>query len=487
MAFQLSNKNILYNNINKNQNETKNSLLQNKDVAYNSKLRHQLDNFHTVNSTSGSPAENFSAFEKRLMMNQDLVTVDMSLPQPNSKNKEIIPYKKKYQMNSYVEKYNKHRENLTIPELPKVKKPVDISKNIIETKPKIETMSIKIQSDEFIEPNLNHPVNVNTNNSNLNKQKANKDPHFNLYLEKNKQVFVEDTRDYDLTHNLKTEQFMKQKTGKDVSTQIEDGELFCFDIDVEPLLTVVTNKILEQALLELSEEQEIKNLRETKLKYWKKLHDEKAVIKKIELEELNRKREIENLKKVRYRDKANKVFTQQKLLARVNAKTYLSNLKTNTMKFLVTGNIFCNFKDIMIKESTLKNLSVSSRKMNINENELEKTVTSMVKDSVDNMLLGHRDILNNRKAYLEKLRLEELERQKLLDAEKEIARIEREKKRQVKRIKKLKNDIKRNVLKAANIKNEYYMEDILNISGPDDYNVNVQLGDEKGEYGKLLI
>lgn len=452
---------------------TKNTLLSKKELNINyskPKTNKPVDNFHPSINPEGSPSNNFSHFEKRLINHPDLVSIEMNLPQPMIKNRETIPFKKKYQMNSYIENYNKHRESLTIPELPKERKPVDISKNIIENKPKIETVSIKIQSDEFIEPDLNNPGNTNTNNVDLNKLRANKDPNFNLYLQKNSRVYVSDTKDFDFTHDLQTNNFIKQKTGMDVSTQIEDGDLFCFDIDVEPLLTVVTNKILEQALLELTEEQEIKNLRETKLKFWKKIHDEKARVKKIELEEINRKKDIENLKKVKAIDKTNKIASQQKLLARVNSKTFLSKLKSNTLDYLNKNNVFNNYKEIVIKEMSLKTFALTTKKVNVNDDELLNTVSAMVNDSVDNEYFSHKDVLEKRREKLEQERLNEIEKQKKLEEEKEKARIEHEKRRHLKRVNKLKNDIKKNIIKSAQLKDtEYSLLDCQNVAGVEDY------------------
>ena len=48
--------------------------------------------------------------------------------------------------------------------------------------------------------------------------------------------------------------FLPQKLGMDVGTQILDGELFCFNREVQPLLTVIVGKTLEQSLLELEQE-----------------------------------------------------------------------------------------------------------------------------------------------------------------------------------------------------------------------------------------
>ena len=48
-----------------------------------------------------------------------------------------------------------------------------------------------------------------------------------------------------------TPMFVPQKRGVDTETQIEEGELFDFDFEVEPLLEVLVGKTLEQSLMEV--------------------------------------------------------------------------------------------------------------------------------------------------------------------------------------------------------------------------------------------
>lgn len=74
--------------------------------------------------------------------------------------------------------------------------------------------------------------------------------------------------------------FIPAKTGADVATQIEEGDvsffhmllvcvkistiifqLFDFDIEVKPILEVLVGKTVEQALMEVMEEEELASLR----------------------------------------------------------------------------------------------------------------------------------------------------------------------------------------------------------------------------------
>eukprot|EP00435_Cladocopium_sp_Y103_P064210 s365_g25.t2 len=53
------------------------------------------------------------------------------------------------------------------------------------------------------------------------------------------------------------EQYQPQRTGIDACTQVEDGELFDFDREVEPILDVLVMKTLEQSIMEVEEEHEL--------------------------------------------------------------------------------------------------------------------------------------------------------------------------------------------------------------------------------------
>lgn len=55
--------------------------------------------------------------------------------------------------------------------------------------------------------------------------------------------------------------YIPAKTGIDKSTSIEDGELFDFDLEVQPVLETLVGKMVEQGLMEVAHEEEIAELR----------------------------------------------------------------------------------------------------------------------------------------------------------------------------------------------------------------------------------
>merc|ERR1719387_1814709 len=60
------------------------------------------------------------------------------------------------------------------------------------------------------------------------------------------------------------QEYLPQKTGIDAFTQVEDGELFNFNVEVEPLLDVLVNKTLEQSIMEVEEEYELESMKQFK-------------------------------------------------------------------------------------------------------------------------------------------------------------------------------------------------------------------------------
>jgi hypothetical protein len=55
--------------------------------------------------------------------------------------------------------------------------------------------------------------------------------------------------------------YIPQKSGVDAATQVKEGELFDFDFEVGPLLEVMVGKTIEQALMEVHEEEELEMLK----------------------------------------------------------------------------------------------------------------------------------------------------------------------------------------------------------------------------------
>ena len=75
---------------------------------------------------------------------------------------------------------------------------------------------------------------------------------------------------------------MAKKRGVDKKTLVEDNELFLFDIEVEPILSVLCGKTLEISRMEVLEEEELKEMREQQAHFARIEQSEKSDIERME-------------------------------------------------------------------------------------------------------------------------------------------------------------------------------------------------------------
>jgi hypothetical protein len=133
-----------------------------------------------------------------------------------------------------------------------------------------------------------------------------------------------------------------QKTGIDEESQIEDGDLFNFDQEVQPLVHIIVSKTLEESRREVLEEEELKHIKAQQEKYRQLYEVNNKRIKNIEEQEKERFEE-HNRKKALKKERIQLTKTfQQKLQSRMKAKQYLSKLKSDCYNELGQKRVFQN-------------------------------------------------------------------------------------------------------------------------------------------------
>ena len=85
--------------------------------------------------------------------------------------------------------------------------------------------------------------------------------------------------------------FVPAKTGKDAATQILEGDLFDFDVEVKPILDVLVGKTMEQALQEVMEEEELSNLRKRQREFEELRNAELVETQRLEEQERRHRNE----------------------------------------------------------------------------------------------------------------------------------------------------------------------------------------------------
>jgi hypothetical protein len=310
--------------------------------------------------------------------------------------------------------YTANRDSLFIPHPEKPKRPVDIRQNLVEDEKKKPMADIGMQCDKI------------------------------NYMDREKP-------------------FIPQKIGKDIGVQIEDGDLFDFDRDVESILHVLCGKILEQTELELMEEAELKNIRETKENLIKKFKAQKEEIRALEEEEIEKKKAKDNKVKIKRLEKLNKIDTQQKLVSRVFAKSFLKNFFTNTIQDLNIRGFFKNYSQATIIDHMHFYLLQQSELQIESKSQVEKSLSELFSLHEETQkahhyktVSAHRELVSKRKAEAQKRREAEAERIRIEEEE-------RQERRRLRHIRKLREAIKKNIFETPLIKSDYLNEEIVEI------------------------
>ncbi|CAM9455603.1 unnamed protein product [Ectocarpus sp. 4 AP-2014] len=127
--------------------------------------------------------------------------------------------------------------------------------------------------------------------------------------------------------------FVPAKSGVDADTQVVVGELFDFDLEVEPILEVLVGKTLELSVLELMEasgfEEELAVIRRRQATFARERDAEMAEVQRMEAEA--KRKSAEKMRRMKQQQEVKKAREAllEKVAARSFAKNYLSNLKTD--------------------------------------------------------------------------------------------------------------------------------------------------------------
>eukprot|EP01038_Epipyxis_sp_PR26KG_P005743 gene5743-7930_t len=147
---------------------------------------------------------------------------------------------------------------------------------------------------------------------------ASKEIDISLYIteqreNKPKSVSVENQTNEFLSLK-KEEPYVPRKTGVDRSTQVEDvAELFNFDLEVAPILEVIIDKTLEQALFEVQSEEELRCLEEVLEGFYKEKDAEDAWIKSKQEQEIFKSKEVAQKIEQLERLKESEIITKNKV------------------------------------------------------------------------------------------------------------------------------------------------------------------------------
>ncbi|EHB07031.1 Radial spoke head protein 3-like protein [Heterocephalus glaber] len=134
--------------------------------------------------------------------------------------------------------------------------------------------------------------------------------------------------------------FIPAKTNKDVATEILEGELFDFDLEVKPMLEVLVGKTIEQSLLEVMEEEELANLQARQCAYEEMRNVELAEVQRLEEQKRRHQEEKERRKRQQWDIVHKQNETAQKVAACAFAQRYLADLLPSVFSSLRDSGYF---------------------------------------------------------------------------------------------------------------------------------------------------
>ncbi|CAI9716840.1 Hypothetical predicted protein [Octopus vulgaris] len=181
--------------------------------------------------------------------------------------------------------------------------------------------------------------------------------------------------------------YVPAKTGIDVATQILDGELFDFNIEVQPILEVLVGKTIEQSLIEVLEEEELANLRKQQRQYIELRNAELA--EQQRLEEQNRRKveekEMRMLQQVAVMKREKE--TAEKISAMAFAQSYLRDLVPTVFAILSDNGYFYDPVEKDIEEGFLPWLM-----QNVNQEVNNSKLICRIADSMIDHVIKERNL-----------------------------------------------------------------------------------------------
>jgi hypothetical protein len=150
--------------------------------------------------------------------------------------------------------------------------------------------------------------------------------------------------------------FVRAKTGRDVDTQILPGDLFDFDLEVEPILEVLVGKTLHVSMLELMQEEELEAIKRQQEDFEAIRNVELAEVKRLEAEARRKQQEKDRRIAQEQKRVADKKELEEKIAARSFAYQYLSTLHSNVFELLEEEGYFYDPLQKEVEEVFMKDM-----------------------------------------------------------------------------------------------------------------------------------
>eukprot|EP01039_Chlorochromonas_danica_P009653 gene9653-10672_t len=209
--------------------------------------------------------------------------------------------------------------------------------------------------------------------------------------------------------------FVRAKIGYDVETQIENGDLFDFDMEVEPLLEVLVGKTLHVAMLEVIQEEELEAIRLQQQEYETIRNIELAEVQRLEAE--IKRKESEKIRRIEQEKKRleERYRLEELIAARQFSNQFLGELHLTVFDLLEEEGHFYDpvqreIEEIFMPE-VLQGLNQGSTLYDI----ASQMAWELLEEARKKAKSFEKECIQQRQALRERLEREEAERKRLAE------------------------------------------------------------------------
>ncbi|XP_046753826.1 radial spoke head protein 3 homolog B isoform X2 [Diprion similis] len=197
------------------------------------------------------------------------------------------------------------------------------------------------------------------------------------------------------------------KVGTDQCTQIFPGDLFDYDVEVQPILEVLVGKTIEQSLIEVLEEEEVAALREQQRKFLELRDAEKAEAQR--LEEQERRLREEKCRRLKQHEEAvnTQLETEERVAAAVLLTGYIAELLPTVLEGLKMSGFLLDEIKADVEEGFMPWLMKEVKKEMGNMIESRELLMDIIKEILENRAETYRRLGEDYDASRDQLDLEE--------------------------------------------------------------------------------
>lgn len=235
--------------------------------------------------------------------------------------------------------------------------------------------------------------------------------------------FLEELTDRPVEHDAETQTlpymdrpasplFIRAKIGYDISTQIENDDLFDFDLEVQPILEVLVGKTLHVSMLEIMQEDELEAIRLQQEEYEMIRNVELAEVQRLEAEIKRKAQEKERRLAQERKRLEDQKRLEETIAARQFSSQFLNELHNTVFDQLEEQGVFYDPIQREIEQLFIPNI-LTEFTIHANAYDIASQLAlELLENAKKEAKKYEKEAIRLREEYKERLRKEEEERKK---------------------------------------------------------------------------